>query len=222
MMSANPADADPSALNGSTEVTAGPLVQEEYEPNTDTADATRDADTSAARNRGAKSSSPLSQFENDRDVVEDDDADERQSSVTSSTIPLTSLDDSPNNRQRGPDAPTSSLQAAVPKTLGVATSFPTASHSDVKQSVAAESIAMPEVPKPSNGAENLLHSRVDDGGSDLTSDSEDYDISDDEEEKEGIEEEIVDEDEDDDFTEIDSDSDEEQILAQGPENPHVS
>jgi hypothetical protein len=221
-MSANPADADPPALNGSTEETAENLARREYEPNTDTADAPRDVDNSAARNRGAKSSSPLSQFENDRDMIEDDDADERQSSVTSSTIPLTSLDDSPNNRQRGPDAPTSGLHAAVPKTLGVATPFVTASHSDAKQSVAAQSIALPEATKPSNGAEKLLHSRDDDGGSDLTSDNEDYDISDDDDDEEGIEEEIDEDEDEDDFTEIDTDSDEEQLLTQGPENLHVS
>ncbi|KAJ9109862.1 hypothetical protein QFC19_001841 [Naganishia cerealis] len=41
--------------------------------------------------------------ENELEYDDDDDADERQSSVTSSTIPLTSLDDSPNQRQRAAD-----------------------------------------------------------------------------------------------------------------------
>lgn len=282
-MSANPDSAQPSALNGSAQEIVDSI--ERYDPQlvTETADAPHGVGRGAPKDRGAKSSSPLSQFEveeepgevsdmdmdeDDNDyendeagrqadqtdrisdstvqprrspeqaptrtmvdasehdaehgIEDDDDADERQSSVTSSTIPLTSLDDSPNHRYHGPEAPTSTSHTAVPKTLGVPTSSNSASHSDPKLSVLAESSTLSSVTdpsKPSNGAENLPHSR-DDDGSDLTSDDEDLDISEDD----GDDEEMVDElDEegDDGFTDVFSDSDEEREGEKGRKDLHV-
>lgn len=294
-MSANLGDTATSAMNGKTEGAAPPLGIRDLGSAVESANASRDRVPSPARDRGAKSSSPLSQFEFDEgtrdpgpnndsmdidsdmemddeednqdeadDLVrqadqtdrisdatvqpqrspgqdsnqdsggvlahgtqneaeDDDDADERQSSVTSSTIPLTSLDDSPNHRNRGANATTATLHSAVPKTLGVSAFSITATLSDPKESTIAESgtlSSITEATKPSHGGgETSRHSR-DDDGSDLTSDDDDLDISDDDDEgRDEVIDEVDDED-DDGFTDVFSETDEEQVVDKGQEDSH--
>lgn len=299
-MSANPGDTETLAMNGKTDGAAPSLGFRDLGSAVESADVSRDRVLSPARDRGAKSSSPLSQFEFDEgtrglgpnndsididsdmemddeddnqdeaddsgkqadqtdrisdstvqpqrspgqdsnqdlggalahgipnEAEDDDDADERQSSVTSSTIPLTSLDDSPNHRYRGAHATTANSHSAVPKTLGASAFSTTATLSDPKESIIAESSTLSsiaEAAKPSHGGGEVPRQSRDDDGSDLTSDDDDddddLDISDDDdEERDEVIDEVDDED-DDGFTDVFSETDEGQVADKRQEDSHI-
>lgn len=129
---------------------------------------------------------------------DDDDADERQSSVTSSTIPLTSLDDSPNHRQRGGAGQPSTQHGAVPRTLGIFSSS-NLNLVDIAQGALGDSSTLASIVEAASALTREPASpqtRADDGsdilddGSDLTeTDGEDEEEDDEDEEDDDLEEE---------------------------------
>lgn len=127
--------------------------------------------------------------EDDNEGLEDpDEDDERQSSVTSSTIPLTSLDDSPNNRRRLGQGHPAVPHSVVPATLGVSSSTSHPTKSDIIDTAPAESSTLPSFV----GATRTYYPEDIQGDSDLTDE-----LSDDSGSAGGLEDEDEDEEDED-------------------------
>jgi hypothetical protein len=146
----------------------------------------------ATPSKSASNPSGLPVEDYDEELLDElDEDDERQSSVTSSTIPLTSLDESPNHRQRLGQSHTTTSHGAVPRTLGVSESSAVPTRADIIETALGESSTLSSIVEAADALsrEQEVESQHDDdelSNSDLTdafSDDTGVDQEDEEEEE---------------------------------------